>query len=793
MDMWYPIAKFILRYRSYLAALLVLITVLMGALGSRVQTDYEITRVIPEDHPSMVEMRKFLKDFGQQGNIMVLAVQHKPLFDLDFYNQWRILGDSIKQEAGVGQLLSIAHGVNFGKDTEARKFTLEPFPATIPTTDEEMAAIEEQWDRLPFYHDLVYKTGSDVTVMVIPLVEKKLTLDQKIQLEKDIEALADRFEERTKITVHRSGLPVIRTFRLELIKRELIQVLLVAVVVLIIVLFAIYRSAQAVLIPMGVVGIGVVWVMGLLVIFGFKITILTAIIPNLIVIIGIPNCVYLVNKYHGEYRKHGNKVRALANMIQRIGYTTLFANLTTAIGFGVFYFTGSQMLQEFGLIAGLMITLLFFLSLVAIPVIFSFLPVPKDRHVQHLDRKALQGVLKKLDKVIEARPVYIFAMSALILAFSIFGVTKLQSKGFILDDVPKSSHVYRDLKFLEEHFTGVMPLEILVDTREPNGVMKPALLQKLSDAQDSLSKHPMFGKPMSIVDGLKYATQAYYNGNPDRYRLPRSGGLTPEINFVMGYLQNTGKDASNSSAGNLGSNFIDSTRSIARISVQIPDIGSHRLHELYTVLDSIFLPIFPPDKYGVGYTGTSIVVLSGNEFLIQGLVSSVVLAFILIAFIMGYMFRTPRMLMIALMPNLIPLLFTAGLMGYLEIPLKPSTVLVFSVAFGMSVDYTIHFLAKYKLELARHSWDIPYTVNLTLAETGVSMIYTSVILFFGFITFTASSFDGTKYMGLLVSITLIASLFANLLLLPALLLKFDRVPKRKRHLMGKGSDTQSGS
>ena len=329
-----------------------------------------------------------------------------------------------------------------------------------------------------------------------------------------------------------------------------------------------------------------------------------------------------------------------------------------------------------------------------------------------------------------------------------------------------------------------MPLEILVDTKERNGAMKPANLQKIAEVQDSMLKHPLFGKPMSLVDGLKFATQAYYNGNPERYRLPRSGGLAPEITFIMTYLQNMDKEVAQTNQGEVTSSFMDSTRSIARISVQIPDIGSDRLNELKNALDSIFIPVFPAEEYKVTYTGTSIVVLSGNEFLIDGLISSVALAFVLIALIMAYMFRTPRMLIIALIPNLIPLLLTAGLMGFFKIPLKPSTVLVFSVAFGMSVDYTIHFLAKYKLELARHNWDIPHTVSLTLQETGVSMLYTSVILFFGFITFVVSQFDGTKYMGVLVSITLVASLFANLLLLPALLLTFDRVPKKKRHLIG---------
>ncbi len=782
--MWYPIAKFILRFRSLLAVLLVLSTVLMGVLGSRVQTDYEISRVIPEDHWSMVELRNFLSKFGQQGNIMVLAVEHKPLFELKFFNEWKSLGDSIQSLQGVGQLLSIGHGVTLSKDTAARKFVVEKFPAQTPATQEEANIIEEGWKRLPFYQGLIYNEGSDVTVMVIPLQEKKLALNDKVALEKRIEEMANNFEVRTKTQVHRSGLPVIRTYRLELIQRELIQVLVVAVLVLVAILIGLFRSVTVVFFSMVVVGIGVIWTMGLLVIFGYKVNILTALIPNLIIITGIPNCIYLINKYHSEYSKHGNKARALANMIQRIGYTNFFVNLTTAIGFWVFCFTGSKMLEEFGLIAGIMTALLFFIAIIAIPVIFSYLPAPKERHVRHLDRKALQGTLTQLDHVTSKHPKRIFALSMLIMAAFGFGVLLLQTRGYILDDVPKSSEAYRDLKFLEQHFTGVMPLEILIDTKEKGGVMKPVNLQKISDAQDSMAKNPLFGKPMSVANGLKFITQSYYNGNPERYRLPKSGGLAPEATFILTYLQNTGNDTTRHGQGDIISNFMDSTRSVARVSVQIPDIGSYRLPELYETLDSIFLPIFPKDQYRISYTGTSIVVMEGNAYLTEGLVSSVIGALAMIAGLMALMFRTVRMLVISLIPNLIPLLITAGLMGYWGIPLKPSTVLVFSVAFGISVDNTIHFLAKYRLDLERHSWNIPHTVSVTLRESGVSIIYTSIILFFGFSTFIASQFDGTKYMGLLISITLVTSLFANLLLLPALLLVFDRVPKKKRHLIG---------
>lgn len=790
--MWNKVASFILRYRVPIFSVLMISTALMAYLGIGVQMDYTMAKVIPEDNLRYTEFMEFRQQFGADGNIMVLAVQHDDLFDKDFFNAWQTFGDSVSQVGGVDQVLGLGHAYNLVKNTEEGRFEMQEFPDGSATSQAKMDSIKALWLSLPFYENVVYNPETQVTVMAARFNDKGLRSREKVYMVEQIEALAKNFEQRTSDQVHLSGLPFIRSFRITMISRELFLVLIYAVIILIAVLLFLFRSVSAVIFPLIVVAIGVAWAMGLMVLFGFKITLLTGLIPNLMVIIGIPNCVYLLNKYHSEYRKHGNKVRALSTVIQRIGFVTFFANLTTAIGFGVFYFTGSSILEEFGIIAGIMVGLLFIISIITIPVVFSFLPEPSVKHVKHLDRPILEKMILRLDDVtIKGRKVtYTFATIVVVLAA--FGVTKLKTQGFMLDDVPKDSAVYQDLKFLEKHFTGVMPLEILVDTKRPNGAISGANLKKIEDLEAALYADSLFSKPTSVTAGLKFATQAYYNGNPERYRLPRSSGLTPEMSFIMRYLSGMAEHTKEMASGEgqqLMNNFLDSTRQVARVSMQIPDIGSGRLDELYAKLDTIVKPIFPDSTYQVTYTGTSIVAMEGYRFLTNGLMNSVGMAFILIALIMAYLFRSVRMLIISLIPNIIPLFLTAGIMGYANISLKPSTVLVFSVAFGISVDFTIHFLAKYRQELTRHKWDIAKTVTETINETGTSMVYTSLILFFGFITFTTSSFDGTKYMGLLVSITLVASLFSNLILLPSLLLSFDRVPKRKRYLLEEHQDT----
>ncbi|MDX2002914.1 MAG: MMPL family transporter [Chitinophagales bacterium] len=766
-----------MKFRIPLFVVLCASTLFMAYMGAGIHMDYAMARIIPEDNPKYLEFKAFQKQFGQESNVLVLAVEGKRLNDYHFYNQLLELGTDIEKVEGMESAFSIATVYDLVKDADAGKFKVVPVHQGLISSQAEMDSIWQKIESLPFYKNLLYNPQTHVALVAVRFDEKELESKGRLAAVKELENIALDFEQRTGAVVHLSGLPFIRNNRMAAVSNELVNITIYAVIVLALVLLFLFRSVSAVVYPFVIVAIGVAWAMGLQVLFDFKITILTALVPTLIIIIGIPNCVYMLNKYHTEYKKHGDKLRALTLVIERIGSSSLFANVTTAIGFGVFYLTHSVILQEFGILSGIMICLLYLISVVSLPILLSFMPPPKVKHMVHLERNALSSVIETFIHISTRHRKWIYTGSALILLVSAFGILRLSSRGFILDDVPKDSQVYKDMKFLERHFTGVMPLEITIDTKRKGGAMSASTLRKIDEVQDSLEASSLFSKPTSIVNGLKFATQAFYNGNPNKYRLPASSGLTPEMGFISRYLTNM--DQSNGVGQQVLGNYMDSSRQVARISVQIPDIGSDKLDSLYHELDRIVLPVFDTADYKVTYTGTSIVAMEGFRYISDSLTESVIISLILVGLVMAYLFRNPRTLIISLIPNLIPLCLTAGIMGYFGITLKPSTVLIFSVSFGLSSDFTIYFLSKYKLELLRHEWDIFKGIVETLRETGISMIYTALILFFGFITFYLSDFEGTKNMGLLISITLASSLFSNMVLLPALLVSFDKIPRRQ--------------
>lgn len=774
--MWENLAIFVLRYRLYFLLGLLGLTGFMGYQATHIQLTYNFARIVPEDDPKYIDFMAFRKVFGEDGGVMAIGVQSRALFDRDFLNDWYALGQSIEALNGIDNILSVAEAVEVVKDETTRKATVVPLLEAPLASDSAAAAYEAHFASLPFYEGFLYNSQTHATFMAINFNRQMLDSKARLGIVDSIVAIANTFSEKHNVELHYSGLPYLRTYNMTTISSELKMFLLFAMVVLAVLLFLLFRNIYAVILPMVVVIFGAIFSLGSLVLLGYKITILTGLLPTLIVVIGIPNCVYMINKYHAEYRKHGNKQKALVRTLSKIGHVTFFTNLTTAIGFGVFFLTDTKLLDEFGLVAFMNIVATFLISVIMIPVMFSYLPEPKMRQLVHLDNRWLTGILDRLESWAISHRAVVFTFFGLGLVAAIIGLTQLKAEGYILDDVSKRTKVYKDLMFFEKHFAGVMPFEITIDSGKEGGALDRNFLAKVDRLQDTLAAYPVFSKPLSIVEGYKFLVQAYYNGNPKYYRLASGFELSqnPSLrSFLKRVELNVEKD--------LSVKIVDSSQQIARVSVRMADIGSDSLPKLMAQLQPKIDSIFPPADYKVTTTGTSIIAIEGFNFLIDGLVYSVGLAFILIALIMAYLFRSLRMLLISLVPNIFPLLITAGIMGFFDIPLKPSTVLVFSVAFGISVDYTIHFLAKYRQELMWHNWDIVKTVQVSLRETGVSMLYTSLILFFGFIVFTGSAFDGTVNLGRLTSITLVVAMLSNLVFLPALLVAIRRfaAPKHR--------------
>lgn len=773
--MWHNLGKFILKYRLPLLFLLVAATGFMMYHASRVQLSYDFSRAIPTNNPKYKAYQEFRNKFGEDGNLLVIGIQTDSFFQEKTFNHYADLQRELKKVVGVDDIISVPSAVNLVKMTETERLKADTIFPDRQLTQAEIDSGAAIFMRLPFYRQLLYNPSTNAWLMGVRINKELMAKKVRIRIVNNIGKIADEFGEANGLTVYKSGLPHIRTQLSVRIVKEMRMFIFASIILSAIILLLFFRSLSAMWLSLAVVAMGVMWSFATIELFDYKISILNALIPPLIVVIGIPNCIYFLNKYHTAYNETGDKKKSLLMMVSRMGVVTLFCNLTAAIGFAVFALTQSQILKEFGIVAGINIIALFFISLVFIPTVLSFLPPPKSRHTKYLENQKLNRWLDRLEKWSLNHRKLIYAITAIIIAVSVTGMLRLKSLGFIVDDLPKSDKIYTDLRFFENNFKGVMPLEIIVDTKEKRGASRNySNLVRIDSLSEFLASMPDVGRPLSVIDGLKFAKQAFFDGDSNNYSMPLEFDL-PALSQYLSSGKDSGK-AKNSFA-KLVSTFMDSTRQKARISVSMKDVGSKRLPR---ILDSISVRVnqlFPKEKYEVQFTGTSVTFLEGSHYIINGLKDSILWAFLFIALCMLYLFRSARILICSLIPNIIPLLITAGVMGWLKIPLKPSTVLVFSVALGIAIDVTIRFLVNYKQELPGNNFDMKKTVIDTIHSTGISIIYTSLVLIAGFVIFCFSGFDGTKALGWLTSLTLVTATLTNLVLLPSILIS---LVKRKK-------------
>lgn len=764
--MWSFISNLILKYRVLLLITIIALTAYMAIRTQDAEMSYDFTGAVPASDEDLIYFREFQEIFGDDGSVMVIGLQDKKIFQQTNFNEFINLSQAIRKVEGITQVLSIAQIPYLEKDTATKKFIPKAvFPKQI-SSQKQLDSLIKFAKNQKIYESLLFNPENDAILMVVGIDKKVLDSPKRQTTVQGIIKLADAFSAKSAIKLHYGGLPFVRTVVMKQVSAELRNLLILSGIATACILFFFFRSVVAMLVPLLVIGIVVIWSVGLVGIFGFKITLLMGLLPPLLVVIGVPNCVYLLNKYHQEFRRQGEKNKALSKVIQKIGIVTFMTNTTTAIGFGVFYFMDNRQIQQFGIISFLSVMAAFVLSILLLTIIYSYLPAPNMRHLKHLDRKQLAGFLAFLDKVVFNYRYLIYPIVILLAIISLIGVYQIRAVSYMVDNVPAASRPKTDLAFFEKNFNGVMPLEIVIDTKKKKGALNLTNLRKIDQFEKSLAEIDLIARPLSMVSLVKATKQAYYNQNADFYDLPTNQDKL----FILSYLGGQ----QDSVSAKLLRTMVDSTGQKIRLSLKVADIGSARLNSLIqNVIRPKIKEVFGDTKLDVRITGTTLIFIKGNSYLINSLQSSLVLAVILIALIMAVLFGSFRMILISISTNLLPLAMTAGAMGFLGIPLKPSSALVFSIAFGIAVDDSIHFLARYRQELRLHNYVVFDAVKLSIRDTGGGMFYTSIVLFFGFIVFTYSNFEGTVVLGALTSATLIFAMFANLILLPALLLTFD--------------------
>mgnify|MGYP001259964556 FL=1 len=763
---WEKFARLILRNRIFLLILVLINTIFLSTQWKNIRFSYSEANLMPKDHPFNIAYDNFVDVFGEEGNLLIIAVNDSLLFDRTNFNAWIELSDSFKLKKEVNNVLHVGNFPVIKKDKIKKEFTIDSIKNESFTSNKNITEFKSLlFNDYPFYENILFNKKTETIQTAIYLDKKVINNIERINfVNNTFIPLIKEFEKQSNLNVRISGMPYIRTMNAQNIMDEIGKFVVIAICVTICIFFFFFRSYRATLITLTVVITGVMWALGVLGLLQFEITVLTALIPPLIIVIGVPNCIFLINKYQHEVKKHGNQARSLQRVISKIGNATLMTNITTACGFATFILTDSQVLKEFGVVASINIMVIFILSILLIPIIYSFLPLPKKKHLKHLNNDWLNSFVDFLGNTVKKRRIPVFIISILCLCISIVGMNKIEISGNLIEDMPAKSEFVRDIKFFEKEFKGVLPLEIMIDSRRKNGMTRLANLKRMNDFHEHILKIPELSSPISVVNISKYVKQSFYNGNANYFQLPSS----QENTFISGYLKN-----SNLKLGENNS-YINETGQIARITTMIGEIDTERMEGIEASLLKGIELYFPGDRFDVTLTGKTLGYLKGTKFLIKNLLISLFLAIMLISLMITYLFRSYKMVIISLVPNILPLLFTAGVMGFLNIPIKPSTILVFSIAFGISVDDTIHFLVKYRQELIANNWKIRKSVFSSLRETGISMFYTSIVLFFGFSVFMTSSYGGTIALGGLVSTTLLFAMLANLVLLPSLLISLEK-------------------
>ena len=771
---WDSVSNLILRNRLLIITLLILATSFFVNHWQYIKFSNSEANLLPDTHEVNLQYLDFTDKFGEEGNLIVIGVKDSLLFTTKNLNAWNKLSKVLKDTNFVESVIAIGDLQKLKKDKQKQQFYLEPFIQDTIKSDLELISLKKElFEEYPFYDEFLFNTKSKAVRTAIHL---KKSIVNEAGREDYINTVlipqVEAFESKYGLDIKISGMPYVRTKNADNIKSEISTFVILALIITSIIFFLFFRSFRATFISLFVVMIGVVWTVGILGLFiintpagDFEISVLTGLIPPLIIVIGIPNCIFLINKYQHEVNEHGNKAKSLQRVITKIGNATLMTNVTTASGFATFIITDSKLLEEFGIVASLSILAIFVLCILIIPIIYSFLPIPEEKHLEHLNKNWINSLGDWIENTVKKSKINIYIISIMLLVTSIVGIYQIRISGSIIDDMPQKADWFDDIMFYEKEFNGIMPLEILIDTKRKKGVTKLSTIKKMSQIEDVILEIPELSKPISMVSLVKYSKQAYYNGNPKYYQVPTS----QENSFILSYAKNSTSD----SDVDLIKNYVDSTGQYTRITTFMKDMEIEKMEEIEEKLNYEISKIMPSENYEVSITGKAYLFQKGTKYLVKNLILSLSLAIFLIAGLMAYMFRSIKMIFISLIPNILPLIVTAGLMGYLGVPIKPSTILIFSIAFGIAVDDTIHFLAKYRQELIANNWEVHKSVYNALRETGVSMFYTSIVLFFGFSVFTVSDFGGTVALGALVSATLLFAMLANLLLLPSMLLSLE--------------------
>ncbi|MEM7160951.1 MAG: MMPL family transporter [Bacteroidota bacterium] len=558
--------------------------------------------------------------------------------------------------------------------------------------------------------------------------------------------------------IHLAGRAVGQRYFVERIEMELITFVSISIVLITLFLVIAFRSKWGVAVPLTVVLLAVIWLVGIMVMFGKAFDILLTIVPTILFVVGMSDVVHIVSKYFDELRLGREKLVALKTAFKEIGIATFLTSITTAIGFLTLLSSSIIPLREFGIIAATGVFVAYILAYTLLPAVLLLSKKPKVSDKKPLEvfwTRKLHGFL--LWTIRNKKKVLIGSLG--VLALCILGISKIEVNNYLLEDLRENDPLKKDFMYFENTFAGVRPFEMHINVIDKNkSIFHPQVLHEIELIEDYLYSDYEIGFIASPVSAIKMINKANHRGIQEFYKLPDD----------YEQLDKVSKQLSRFAKSKQMRALITEDQSEGRLFGKMGDWGAKEIKRRNEGLDNFINQNINTQLIQVRQTGTARLIDLNNELLSATMIQGLVIAFLAIALIVGLMFKSFKMILISFVPNVFPLLLVAAFMGFTGIDLKVSTAIIFTIAFGIAVDDTIHFLSKLRLELGKGRSEL-YAIKRTFIGTGKAIILTSLILVAGFLSLMISSFKGTFYTGLLVSLTLFFAVFSDLLLLPVLL------------------------
>lgn len=737
------------------------LTVFFGYQITNLKFDYDFEKFFPIDDSETDFFFDYRDKFESDNDFLLVAIENdNGVFEQDFLERVDAVAKKIKKQESVKYVTSLTEMqeqfFHMGGSSSQKKY--------IDFTD-----YDRERDSIRVYEkdELINALVADDGKSVCLFIRHDDFLSKK-KSDRLIEGIHNQLDKSKFDNYRMGGRSIGQKFYIEKMSTEMLFFVGLSVFLIVGFLFLAFRSVWGILIPQVVILGGMLWVVGGMGLFGEPINIILIVLPSIMFIVSMSDVIHLVSRYLDALRTEDSPYEAILLAVKEVGLATLLTSITTAIGFFSLYFVRVQPIQVFGIVMGIGVIIAFILTFLTLPALFYIFPGPivvREKKKDHFWKKYLHNWFVVLLK----HPWKVLLVGGVVLVISVIGTFQMTSNNFIMDDLSADEPLKLDFDYLDQHYGGVRPFELSVTVLDTSkNVWDLEVLQQVDSVENYIEESYKSEIKTSLVSALKVLNRSSNNGFKEAYKLPSS---KRKIRRYRQFLRVAGK-------GKFIRTFVDSNERVMRISGSLPDLGNNEITKRNVLFEKFLSKVEKSGLVDYQITGTAHLIDKNISYLSSSLVMGLGLSILIVALIIGLIYRSLPILIISIVPNVLPLLVIGGIMGFWGIELKVTTAIIFTIAFGIAVDDTIHFLGKFKYELLKGHSKL-YALKRSYLTTGKAMILTTFILCAGFLLLVFSSFLGTFYMGLMLCITLFVALIADLTVLPVLLLLFYK-PKKKK-------------